>query len=139
MGKKKLTSVSVLDCPCGALNHQGKRMPFDACCSRLILDGEKAHNPEELMRSRYSAYVLNHFEYLRQTWHPDTCPVDLSGDRQIKWLSLQVLSSRLIGVNEGEVCFIARYKYNGRAEKLQERSRFTKLNNLWVYVDGDIS
>ncbi|MDF7675934.1 YchJ family metal-binding protein [Neisseriaceae bacterium ESL0693] len=138
MGKKKLKSVTEESCPCGALDSQGHELSFDNCCGRLLTGKETAKTPEQLMRSRYTAYTLNNLEYLKQTWHPDTSPEELLADHQIKWLSLQVLSSKQIEPNVAEVCFIARYKYNGRAEKLQECSRFVQVNGLWVYVNGDI-
>ena len=36
-----------------------------------------------------------------------------------------------------EVEFVARYRVNGRAGRLHERSRFVREANRWYYVDGD--
>ena len=92
------------------------------------------------MRSRYSAYVLQLADYLLVTWAPETRPSSLDFDDEaqhpIKWLGLNVLSSKEEG-SHGEVRFIARYKLNGRAERLQEHSRFVKLEDgRWYYVNG---
>jgi len=35
--------------------------------------------------------------------------------------------------------FVARYKINGRAGKMHEISRFKRIANRWLYVDGDFS
>ena len=45
------------------------------------------------MRSRYSAYVRGLADYLRQSWHPDTRPAELSLDdapQRTHWLGLTV-------------------------------------------------
>ena len=91
------------------------------------------------MRSRHSAYVLNLEDYLLQTWHPDTRPaaLDLARDRSTKWLGLEVKRYETCGDDEAIVEFVARYKTNGRAERLHEISHFTRIDTMWYYVDGD--
>jgi len=37
-----------------------------------------------------------------------------------------------------EVEFVARYKVQGKAYRLHEKSRFVREQSLWFYVDGDI-
>ena len=94
------------------------------------------------MRSRYSAYVRHLKDYLVLTWDAATCPTELDfAELQPKWLGLQVLAQRVLDAQHAEVEFIARYKENGRALKLQERSRFVRTTpeNHWRYVDGGLS
>ena len=89
------------------------------------------------MRSRYSAYVLGLEEYLLDTWHPSTRPqyLNLANDRT-KWLGLEV--KRFEPNDESTIVeFIARYKTNGKAEKLHETSRFKRIAQRWFYVDGE--
>lgn len=89
------------------------------------------------MRSRYSAYVLGLEEYLLDTWHPSTRPeyLNLANDRT-KWLGLEV--KRFEPNDESAIVeFIARYKTNGKAEKLHETSRFKRIAQRWFYVDGE--
>lgn len=78
------------------------------------------------MRSRYSAYVLGNEAYLLATWHPDTRPavLDLADDAPVKWLGLDVLACQAgqPGDAQGTVRFVARYKVNGRAQRLCEHS-----------------
>lgn len=100
------------------------------------------------MRSRYSAYALANQQaelndYLLQTWHPDTRPqqLNLDGDEAIKWLGLQVKNHQNIDADNAVVSFVARYKYannlGGKAERLQETSRFKRIDGCWFYLDGD--
>ena len=100
------------------------------------------------MRSRYSAYALADQnaqlkDYLLRTWHPDTRPqqLNLEGNDAIKWLGLQVKNHQNIDAHNAVVSFVARYKYannlGGKAERLQETSRFKRVEDHWLYVDGD--
>jgi len=84
------------------------------------------------MRSRYSAYALRDTAYVGCTWHPDTCPPDLT---------LEGDGTRYTGLTvhraEGnEVTFTVTLKVDGRTHRLRERSTFTRLGGEWVYVDG---
>ncbi len=86
------------------------------------------------MRSRYSAYALVNADYLLDTWHPSTAPGSLElGATQ--WKGLDVLHSQHTP-DAGVVEFVARYKVNGKAEKLHEISRFVREQGRWYYVDG---
>lgn len=89
------------------------------------------------MRSRYSAFVLERADYLLATWHPRTRPASLDFDAAAKWLGLEVRQHIATGANTAEVEFVARYRVDGRAVRLHERSRFVREEGLWLYVDGD--
>ena len=116
------------DCPCGSGGL------YSACCASWH-QGDAAPTPEALMRSRYSAYVLCLGEYLLATWHPSTAPgeLDLS---PVKWLGLEVRHAEQT-VDAGVVEFVARYKVNGKAERIHEVSRFVREGGRWLYVDGE--
>lgn len=94
------------------------------------------------MRSRYCAYVLNNFDYLRASWHSSTCPSDLGvhDDAQVptKWMGLNIKKSwQGEGADEAFVEFIAKYKVGGNGvERLHEVSRFVREDGRWFYVDG---
>ena len=92
------------------------------------------------MRSRYSAYVLDLQDYLIDTWHPRTRPVATEPrPAELRWLGLEVKVVRATGNDEGTVTFVARSKLGGRAHRLQETSRFERVDERWFYVDGDVS
>jgi SEC-C motif-containing protein len=122
--------VIKIDCPCGS------GALYQDCCEPYHLS-LAAPSAEKLMRSRYSAYVLRLEEYLLDTWHPSTRPqyLNLANDRT-KWLGLEV--KRFEPNDESAIVeFIARYKTNGKAEKLHETSRFKRIAQRWFYVDGE--
>lgn len=119
----------VKPCPCGG-------EALDTCCGRFISGTELPQTPEQLMRSRYTAYVLADEPYLRATWDPSTCPTETLIEPSIKWVGLEVRAAQEEG-NDGTVEFIARAKVGGRARRLHETSRFIRREGRWFYVDGD--
>lgn len=93
------------------------------------------------MRSRYSAFVLGLTDYLRASWHPDTCPDDLSlaESPPRQWLGLSIRQHQQQDADHARVELIARFKINGRAYRLHETSRFVRdASGHWRYRDGDI-
>jgi len=119
-------------CPCGT----GRA--YAVCCGRWHA-GEPAPTAVELMRSRYSAYVLGLTDYLQATWRPDTRPdnLDLTQTPPPKWIGLSIVAAQTPTDNTAFVEFIARYRVGGRAHKLHERSRFERIDGNWRYVDGE--
>lgn len=121
-------------CPCGS----GRA--FAQCCQPFILGTSLPPTAEALMRSRYSAFVLDLREYLLATWHPTTRPAALPPPEPgLKWLGLEVKRSALQDADRGTVEFVARSKLGGRAHRLHENSRFVRENGRWYYVDGDFA
>lgn len=100
-----------------------------------------AQTAEQLMRSRYTAYVLKDKPYLLHTWHPSTRPERVALDEAgpMKWLELKVLRTEAGGEQDeyGIVEFVARYKPAGAAGRLQEVSRFVRERGEWFYVAGE--
>ncbi|MGA8257856.1 MAG: YchJ family metal-binding protein [Nocardioides sp.] len=111
------------DCPCGT------GLLYDDCCGRLHRGAAQAINPEQLMRSRYSAYVVGDVDHVFRTWHPRTRPDDVSVDPAVRWTRLQVLEA-----TDTEVEFAADYELHGATYQLHERSTFEQRGGRWVYV-----
>lgn len=94
-----------------------------------------AATAEQLMCSRYSAYVLQDETYLQLSWHPSTRPAAPLTDAKVKWLGLEVRAA----VEEGDsatVEFVARCRVEGRGQRMHEVSRFVREDGRWFYVDG---
>ena len=118
-------------CPCDP------NRSYATCCGPLHA-GAPAADAEALMRSRFSAYVLEDADYLRTSWHPSTRPASLAFEGPVKWLRLKVLAHRRIDDVHAEVDFVARFIERGRHGELRERSRFVREGGRWFYVDGDV-
>jgi SEC-C motif-containing protein len=61
-------------CPCGRKDARGRPLAFARCCGPYLADIEDRPAPdaESLMRSRYSAFVLQDADYLLATGIPRT-------------------------------------------------------------------
>ncbi|WP_353235987.1 YchJ family metal-binding protein [Diaphorobacter ruginosibacter] len=127
-------------CPCGRTDARGRVLDFSRCCGRYLehFDTAPAPDAESLMRSRYSAFVLEDAAYLRATWHAAQRPGVLDFEPGARWLGLAIRQSRETGPDTAEVEFVARYRIAGRAVRMHERSRFVREGGRWYYVDGDL-
>ena len=81
-------------CPCGS------EKPFTYCCQPFLNGTQNPQTPEQLMRSRFSAFVTHDWQYVLQTWHPDhrpECSIAELEEESTKgrWLTLQVLQSHI--------------------------------------------
>jgi SEC-C motif domain protein len=119
-------------CPCGT------GLPLAECCGRLHDGTVPAATAEQLMRSRYSAFVLGDAGYLLATWHPTTRPPSLDLDPGVRWTGLDVLatSGGALLAAEGTVEFRASYVRGGLAGAQHENSRFVRHAGRWRYLDG---
>ncbi len=118
-------------CPC-------QNTQYVNCCWVYHSGQKKPENAEKLMRSRYSAYVLELEDYLLKTWHDSTRPTEaLFDDQKTQWLELKVKSfTESADQQSATVEFVAIYKINGKAHRLHEISRFVREGDQWFYVDG---
>ena len=132
--------VDMQSCPCGcsgsASKGRSRAVTFGECCGPLLQGKQFAVDAEALMRSRYTAYVLGDAAYLRRSWHPDTCPADLSLDAGVQWLGLKIERHTRISPTHAEVVFIARYRLDGRVYRLAEHSRFVLEQGRWLYCEA---
>ena len=122
-------------CPCG--NPAG----YAACCGVLHAGGNAA-SAEQLMRSRYSAYVLKREDYLLASWHVETRPASLRLSAQQPaptWLGLEVRRAQMADEDHATVEFVARYRLGGgRAQRQHETSHFVRVDGCWFYRDGEL-
>ena len=126
-------------CPCAS-----KKIYAD-CCQRFWATQQVAATAEELMRSRYTAFVLEKAAYLLETHHsqsrkPDELKALKKSFKGMVWTGLEIVATQAGAEtdSEGEVEFVAHFKHVGKAGRLHERSRFNKEKGQWFYVDGDI-
>ena len=123
-------------CPCG------RPLAYAACCGRWHAGPQALQAPsaDDLMRSRYSAFVAGLPDYLDATWHPSTRPAAIEPlPAGLRWLGLEVRRHEVRDADHAVVEFVARSKLGGRAERLHETSRFVREDGRWFYVDGDLA
>lgn len=124
-----------MNCYCGSLK------TYNACCEKAHKDSSQAVTAEQLMRSRYSAFVLANGAYLMHTHHVSTRPLKekkaiVAWAKSVQWIKLEVLetSKGLENDTEGSVTFNAYFYDNGKVDRIHEKSAFVKENNHWKYL-----
>lgn len=114
---------------------------YQNCCQAIVEQGSPAKDAKALMRSRYSAFCVKNEAYLRSSWHPSKRPSKVSFDDKQQWIGLKIIdhvaASGKDRTTASEVEFVAKYKLNGKANKIHERSRFLFETPHWYYLDGD--
>lgn len=123
-------------CPCGL------PASIEDCCGRFL---SREHHPRtavELMRSRYTAFVVGDIPYLTETASGPAAEVreeDLaSWAQQREWLDLEVLETHAGGPadDQGVVVFRARFK-DPNVQVHEERSSFIKRDGRWYFTKGE--
>jgi SEC-C motif-containing protein len=124
-------------CPCNS----GKT--YEECCE-LYHDGVKiAPTAEATMRARYSAYVYNDIDYIKDTYLDEDDDFDYNGTK--RWaessvwegLSIKSVEKGSEEDDEGFVEFVAYYTdENGKSSYHQEKSLFKKVDGKWMFVEG---
>lgn len=121
-------------CPCNS----GKL--YSSCCKPLLAGEEIATTAEALMRSRYTAYVVQDDGYLMKTWHPSTRPPIISPASMSGWYGLNIIRTEAGGRDDttGIVEFKATAIRQKHIFRMHEISRFVREGDQWLYVDGEI-
>ncbi|MFA7610879.1 MAG: YchJ family metal-binding protein [Sulfurimonas sp.] len=111
---------------------------FTNCCERFLKSLFKPSTPEELMRSRYSAYVLGDGEYIvkstvKENRFEDDIALIKEYSKSVEWLGLEVLYAK-----ESIVEFKAYYRDKDGIKVQHERSSFVFENEMWLYKEGEL-
>ena len=119
----------------------GNNKTYKACCEVFHLNHGKTETAQQLMRSRYSAFVMANGDYLMETHHSSTRPTTekkaiVKWAKSVEWIKLEVLETTkgLENDEEGTVTFNAYFYENGNVDVIHEKSAFLKENNNWKYL-----
>ena len=134
-----MAKISVNDkCPCGS------NLKYKKCC-QVFHKGKLPSNALELMKSRYSAYVVKDVKYIINTTdvnNPDFTPDTLSWANDIElfctnsdFRGLNIIDF-IDGDNKAYVNFHVNLYIQELNQSFTEKSEFVKINNKWLYVNG---
>lgn len=145
----------------------GSNLNFSSCCLPYINKEVSPETPEQLMRSRFSAYAFGNAQYIYDTYAKNSQIAQSVEDiddwsKACAWIALKIHSAAddLHKTTEQFVEFSAFYITEGTLYELREKSRFilaedvtatmvasteikegSDLNSQlkqWRYIDGDI-
>lgn len=130
-------------CPCGS----GKK--YKACCGQFHNGIQYPDDPEMMIRSRYSAYVVGNVDYLYRTTHPSNEALDgktaeayknetLLYCQKVDFTGLTIHNIEPEdekGIARGTLT--AQYKVAGQEEdSFTERSEFIRVDGRLLYLNG---
>lgn len=127
-----MTELIEQGCPCKS------GLTYQACCQPFHQKMQFPDNCEQLMRSRFSGFVLQLGDYLFETYHSEyrgTLTASQLAEKTVEWKHLQIIAtetSRDVGFVEFKAWFIN----DGQLACHHERSNFVKLQKQWLYCDG---
>ena len=127
--------MSTEACPCGLQNS------YSDCCEQIHESIHNVRTAEQLMRSRYTAFVKSKGDYLMLSHHSSTRPIKdkkaiVDWAKSVSWIRLEVLETTKGKEKDskGTVTFNAYYYENGKVNVLNEKSAFIKENGHWIYL-----
>jgi len=126
----------------------GSSLSFEQCCQPIIKKETQAKTPEQLMRSRFSAYAHGDHQYIVDTYSQekranlDIVDIKDSSDG-CYWFALVIHHSDDIYTSDAVnskyfVEFSAFYIINDTLCEMREKSSFVLEEGQWRYVEGDI-
>jgi SEC-C motif domain protein len=124
-------------CYCGAT------LDYSQCCQPFHDGAHLPASAEALMRSRYSAFVVENIQYIKDTMtgemldgfsYDDT----LAYAKSVDWQRLKVLAAADEDptATSAWVEFEVYYRLNGLDKCLYEYSLFQRTDERWFYVDS---
>jgi SEC-C motif-containing protein len=124
-----------MNCPCGS------KKKYSACCKIAHQSLRMVKTAEQLMRSRYTAFVLADGDYLMDSHHSSSRPLKdkkaiVAWAKSVDWVELKIFDKKdgLENDTEGTVTFKAFFKENGELSSISEHSTFVKENECWYYL-----
>lgn len=124
-----------MDCYCGSDKE------YADCCEIAHNDISAVKTAEQLMRSRYTAFVMGNGNYLMRSHHSSTRPSKdknniVNWAKSVNWIRLEVMERSKGGAkdSEGTVTFNAYFFENGKVEVIHEKSAFVKEKEHWMYL-----
>ena len=117
---------------------------YKHCCAPFHLHTAVPETAEQLMRSRYTAYVLKNIPYIVATTVPsqqtllETHLLQEWADNTT-WLGLEILKTENLTKNQSAVEFKAIFQGEEGELAHQERSMFVKIENRWYFIDPTVS
>ena len=121
-----------MNCYCGS------KKKFSECCEVFLKGSSKPLTPQELMRSRYSAYVTGDGRYIvntavKEQRYEDDIELIKEYSRSVEWLGLEIVYAE-----KNMVEFKAYYRDANSIKVQHEKSEFIFENGAWLYKDGKL-
>ena len=124
-------------CPCQSSKS------YKDCCERFHTHAQFPETAEQLMRSRYAAYVLKNVPYIVDTTVPSqqallNVQAIQTWAKETQWLGLKILNTESLTKTQSAVEFHAIFQGVEGEQTHHERSIFVKIDGRWYFVDPTV-
>ena len=130
-----MSNLDINNCPCG------RDKTFEHCCGKIHHNRINALTAEDLMRSRYTGFVIGNGQYLNDSHSVLTRNEAEKQEienwaKSVKWQKLEIINTTFGQETDigGTVEFKAYFKEGFRKRVIHENSKFIRENGLWVYL-----
>lgn len=132
-----MTALLDSACPCQS------NKSYEDCCGRFHTHVQFPETAEQLMRSRYAAYVLKNVPYIVDTTVPSqqallNVQAIQAWAENTQWLGLQILKTETLSKFQSAVEFNAIFQGEEGEQTHHERSIFVKIDDRWYFVDPTV-
>ncbi|MBC7387032.1 MAG: SEC-C domain-containing protein [Cryobacterium sp.] len=124
-------------CPCLS----GK--PYANCCEPILNGKSKPVTAEDLLRARYSAFVVGNIDFILSSHHSKTRgevnrEEITNWSKDSKWEGLVILQKEAGEATDstGTIVFHAKYVFDGELQNHYEKATFEKENGDWKFLDA---
>ncbi|KYK72291.1 YchJ family protein [Aggregatibacter actinomycetemcomitans] len=119
------------------------RKTYGECCGHFHSYAQFPETAEQLMRSRYAAYVLKNVPYIVETTVPSQQKLlnvqsIQTWAENTQWLGLQILNTETLTKVQSAVEFNAVFQGEDGEQSHHERSIFVKIDGRWYFVDPTV-
>lgn len=132
-----MTALLDSNCPCQS------NKSYEDCCGCFHAHAQFPETAEQLMRSRYAAYVMKNVPYIVDTTVPiQQALLNLQAIQawaeNTQWLGLQILKTETLSKLQSAVEFNAVFQGEEGEQSHHERSIFVKIDERWYFVDPTV-
>ena len=132
-----MTALLDSTCPCQS------NKSYEDCCGCFHTHARFPETAEQLMRSRYAAYVLKNVPYIVETTVPSqqallNVQAIQAWAENTQWLGLQILKTETLSKLQSAVEFNAVFQGEEGEQSHHERSIFVKIDGRWYFVDPTV-
>ena len=132
-----MTALLDSNCPCQS------NKSYEDCCGCFHAHAQFPETAEQLMRSRYAAYVLKNVPYIVETTVPSqqallNLQAIQTWAENTQWLGLQILKTETLSKLQSAVEFNAVFQGEEGEQSHHERSIFVKIDERWYFVDPTV-
>jgi len=131
-----MTALLDSNCPCQS------NKSYEDCCGCFHAHAQFPETAEQLMRSRYAAYVMKNVPYIVDTTVPSqqgllNVQAIQAWAENTQWLGLQILKTETLSKLQSAVEFNAVFQGEEGEQSHHERSIFVKIDGALVFCGSN--